>query len=600
MSNLQPPPVNQGRVIFLALLVCLGFLVVLAGYYRVQIIEGGRYERLGEKYRIKKTRYKAPRGLIYDRDKRLITQNMPTYNLVLLRDEMKSSWKWFRPRVAQFLGISEERLERRYTKRSRLFSEPVLLRENIGYRESLRIMRHQRRFPGLAVETAGNRHYTHGSLFAHVLGFVGEASREQLRKNPDLHLGDIVGKSGIERKYNEVLTGVDGERTIEIDSRGVYRSNRLTTPATPGGDLYLTLDYDLQNLAVEALDGRSGSIVMMDVRTGDILVYLSSPAYDLNLFTTGISAEDWSHLRNAPTRPFLNRPMRGTYAPGSVFKLITALAALQDGVITPESRYFCSGKVNFYNREFRCHREEGHGLVDLRGAIQTSCNVYFFSLGLDLDIHTLARTAKQFGFGRTTGLDLVGEKPGLVPTPEWKKKTQNQIWYPGDTLNLTIGQGDLLSTPIQVVQLMAALANEGQLVTPRFLLSRTDQGKETRFPVKTQPIQGIPRHHYQLLKEAMWRVVNDPSGTGNSAKVDGFDVCGKTGTAQLITFTREEDHEIDAYKNAWFAGFAPRDEARVAIMVLVERAGAGGANAAPIARILLEAYMRSLKGVDPT
>jgi len=600
MKLAQDPLTFRGRILFLTTFMILGFLVTLVGYYRVQILNRERYEALGEKYRVKEARAKATRGLIYDRHNRLITQNMPTYNLVFQRDEMNESWRKLKPRISAFLDIPEEELEKRYARRSHLYSQPILFKEDISYSESLRIMRHQLRFPGLNIETAKKRFYTHDSLFAHVLGYVGEATREQMEKNDKLHMGDIVGKNGIELAYNEYLTGEDGTRTIHIDSRGVYRSNEISKAPKSGDDLYLTLDYELQELAMEALDGHSGSIVMMDVQTGDVLVYISSPAFDPNLFTTGISQKDWDALINSPKRPFLNRPVQGAYAPGSVFKLVTALAALKHRKITTDTKYFCPGQVTYYDREFKCHNRNGHGWVDLEKAIQTSCNVFFWHVGMDISATDLAALAGDMGFGKVSGIDLIGEKPGLMPTPEWKKARMKEIWYPGDTLNTTVGQGNLLATPIQIVQLMGIIGSRGKAPQPHLLLKRVNSERtiyEKKGP-RTPP--DIDPAHYDLLVNAMWQVVNGEGGTGSGARVPDFDVCGKTGTAQLITFTSDEEHKNEKFKNAWFAGFAPRKNAKVAIMVLVEKAKSGGAAAAPIAKRLFQAYKERMEKMEPS
>jgi len=599
--RLAPTPLAfQGRILLIKILVISGFLVVLGGYYRIQILEREHYEALGEKYRIKKRRIKATRGLIYDRNERLITQNMPTYNLILLRDEMEQSWAKLKPRIASFLGIDQEILQQRYRKRSRLLSQPVLLAENIDFSESMRIRRNRLRYPGLAIETTERRYYSYGNLFTHVLGYVAEVSREKLDENPAFRMGDIVGQSGIELAYDQILTGDDGERTIMIDNRGVYRQREVTLPPTPGDDVYLTIDFDLQNLAFEALDGRGGSVVMMDVRTGGLLVYVSSPTFDLNLFTKSISQETWNELLNSPGNPFVNRPMQGTYAPGSIFKIVTALAALKNNKITPNTTYFCGGAFDYYNHIFHCHKRSGHGLMDLQKAIQGSCNVYFYQVAKDLDIDELAEMARDLGFGKATGLDLEGEKIGLVPTKAWKRERYQEVWFPGETLSVAIGQGNLQTTPMQLLGLMAALGNEGKIPTPHLLLK---SGKNQTFSQYDQPLRQIPDlkpEYYRHLKRAMWKVVNQSDGTGSRARVEGFDVCGKTGTAQLVTFTSDADLEEDELVNAWFAGFAPRDNAEVAIVVLVEQAGAGSSNAAPIAQRLLEAYRNRKTELDPT
>ena len=592
MKLAATPLAFQGRIRFLRVLVIFGFMAVLTGYYRVQILNQERYEALGEKYRIKKRRIKAARGLIYDRTGVLVTQNMPTYNLVLRRDEMEEPWRLLRSKIATFLGMAPEELQKRYSKKSHLFSQPILLKENIDFKETLRVKRNQLRYPGLGIEVADKRFYTHDHLFSHVLGYMGEASQAHLSKNPRLRLGDQVGRNGIELAYDTELTGVDGERVVLMNHRGLIREEKEAIPPKPGKDLYLTLDFKLQQLAAESLKTRNGAVVMMDVNTGEILVYVSSESFDLNLFTDGISEKNWNTLLNSPGQPFLNRPIQGSYAPGSIFKLVTALAALNTKKVSLNTKYFCNGALTLYNHEFHCHRKSGHGWMDLSQAVQTSCNVFFYNLARDMDPNALADMAFKLGFGHLSGIDLSGEKPGFVPTPAWKKKYFKEIWYPGDSLSFAIGQGSLQTTPLQLAGLMAIIATQGKAPVPHLQLKTTNYQSTEHYQIQHRLIGGIPKEFYTPLRQAMWRVVNQTQGTGSKARVEGFDVCGKTGTAQLITFTSEADHKVDAYKNAWFAGFAPLKEPQVVVVVLVEKAGAGGVQAAPIAKKLFEAYRK--------
>ena len=590
MKLSQTPLAFRGRIFFIVGLMLAGFVLTLAGYYRIQVLHRERYEKLGDKYSIKIKPIKANRGFIYDRNDRLITENRPTYNLVLQRDEMVEPWRMLRPKLSQFLEIGEAQLQDRYARRSRLLSQPVLLKENISFMESLRIKRNRMRYPGLTIETAEKRFYTYGSLFTHVLGFVGEASQKELEANPKLRMGDYIGISGVERAYDHLLTGIDGKKKIRVDHRGIYRSPETIKEAQRGKNLHLTLDFELQQLAMDALEGHGGSVVMMDVRSGELLVYISSPTYDLNKLS-----EEMSTLRHSEAKPFLNRPVKGAYAPGSVFKLVTALAALKSRRVVPTTRYYCSGSFTLYEHVSFCHNKDGHGLMDMKQALQHSCNVYFYNLARDLDINDLAAVAHDLGFGVKTGIDLVGEYPGLMPTTEWKRDRFNEIWYPGETLSVAIGQGALTATPIQLAVLMATIATNGEKPTPHFLL-KSGNGKNLQpYEPQIHPIEGISREYFDVIKEAMWQVVNRDEGTGDKARVAGYNVCGKTGTAQLISFRKETDHKNEAYLNAWFAGFAPRDKAEVAVVVLVEQAGAGGHKAAPIAGLLFKSYREKRK-----
>ena len=600
MKLAETERISPGRIFFIWTLVGISFVFVLAGYYRLQILNQERYEALGEKYRIKKRRVKATRGLIYDRNQKLITENRPTYNLVLLRNEMKKPWSKFQPEISEFSGLAPELLNEQYKKfRAQYLSLPIILEKEIDFPQVLRILRNQLRYPGLSVETTTRRHYSDNQLFAHVLGYVGEASRAKLKQNPNLRLGDAVGKRGLERFYNDILTGVDGERTILVDNQGVFQSNEITTPANPGDDLYLTLDSELQELAASQLGDQKGCVVLMDVQTGGLLVYYSSPSFNLNQFTRRLTHEQWEALRSADDNPLLNRPLQGTYAPGSIFKLVTLLAALRKGTISYHTKYYCGGKLRFLNRDFHCHNEGGHGTVDLNKAIQKSCNVFFYNVGRDLGATALAETAVDLGLGQKTGVDLIGEQPGRVSSPQWKRRYYNKPWYPGETLSLAIGQGDLLTTPVQIVQLMAYIANEGFAPEPHFLYkSKGRDGESITQPV-IRRVKDFPVEYFKALKTAMWKVVNDPNGTGRRAKVKGLDICGKTATSQLSTFKTDAERREEANRNAWFSGFAPKENPKVAIVVLVERVKGGGYNAAPVARQILDAYFRAQSEMDP-
>lgn len=598
--KLSKSPIQfRNRIVLIGWMMALAFLFVGAGYYRVQILQQERYKALGEKYRIKTRRIKATRGLIYDRNEKLITQNMPTYNLVVLRDEMKEPWSAFAPKAAAFLGKDVAEFDAAHERvRGKFRSLPIVVEQDLELLEVFRVLRNQVNYPGLSIETVPRRHYEGGGLFAHVLGFVGEASPQAIKNDDDLQMGDIVGKSGIERYYNEILTGVDGKRTILVDKRGNFQSDRVTTPPRSGGELQLTLDTELQRLALQELGDKAGAVVMMDLKTGGLLTYVSAPSYNINRFSKRFTAKQWNELRDHETKPFLNRPIQGAYAPGSIFKLVVALSGLKNHTVNENTSYYCRGEMRYYDRIFHCHRRRGHGEVDLLLAIKGSCNIYFYHVAKELGATNIAEMAAQMGFGRPTDIDLHGEVAGLVPSPAWKRETQNKIWYPGETLSLALGQGDLLVTPVQLLQLMATIANNGRIPRPHLLAKWEKDGEAHAYQPEFSLFDNVTDNQYQVIKSAMWAVVNQSHGTGSRARVKGRDVCGKTGTAQLITFRDDEDREDANNTNAWFAGFAPRDEPEVAVVVLVERAAAGGRASAPIAGKLIEAYFEQKKSGD--
>lgn len=597
----KTPLAFRRRLGLLRVLIVSGFLLLAVGYYRIQVLQGTHYQVLGERVRTKTNVIKASRGLIFDRANRLVTRNLPAYDLELIKDEMTEPWETFLPRLSQFLRQDPEILDRQFRKAcGRHGGEPIVLMKNIDFGEVVRIWRNRTRYPGISIDVTTRRDYTHPSLLSHVLGYVGEATDQDLAENDHLRMGDMVGKRGIERAYDHLLTGREGELLGHINSQGQFFEERILRPPEPGVDLFLTIDLELQDLAAREMGDNCGTILLMDLRNGEILVLYSSPTYDLSLFSQRISAQQWQDLLSQSNHPLFNRPLQGLYAPGSIFKLVTALAALKRNVCTPQTKVTCTGSFSYYGRTFHCHDRNGHGDVDLMDAITESCNVYFYHLAKEIGAQALAETAQELGFGVTTGIDLIGEKEGVVPSPHWKNQQLGEIWYPGETLSFAIGQGDLQATPLQLLQLMALIAGDGTAKIPHLIKKYRRWDAVTPAPLKERKPCDIPAHCFDVVKAAMWRVVNLDDGTGSKAAIPGLDVCGKTGTAQLITFTNDAGEREDRFKNAWFAGFAPRQNPEVAVIVLVEHASAGGLNAAPIARQILNAYFRKKERSDPS
>lgn len=599
MRLAKSPLAFRDRLQFIQALILVLFVGVGLSYYRIQILNHDHFRVLGERFRVKKRQVKASRGLIYDRHEQLITRNLPAYDLVLMRDEMKEQWAQLKPRLAEFLSSDEAVLDATYQSyRSRLLSLPIVLEKDISFPEVVRVLRNRALYPGINVDVSSRRDYVYASLLSHVLGYVGEVTESDMAQSSTMRLGDIVGKRGIERAYDGFLTGHDGQRTVQMNSRGFFFSDTMTLVPESGSNLFLTLDIELQETAAQALDSHNGAVLMMDLRSGEILVYVSAPSFDLNQFARRMSEKDWNALLRQPNQPLFNRPIQGLYAPGSIFKIVTALAALDAGVITPETTFFCGGAYEYYGRTFKCASTAGHGVLDLKGAIQKSCNLYIYQVADQLTAQKIAAMAEKLGFGRETGVDLIGEKRGLVPSPTWKKERYGKVWFPGETLSMAIGQGDLQVTPIQLLYLMAVVANNGEAPVPR-LLHKVERGGAMEPVNPTFHQVAIPKAYFQVVKEGMWRAVNREQGTGSAAALVGRDVCGKTGTAQLVTFRSDKDRKNERLMNAWFAGFAPRDRAEVAVVVVVEHGGGGGVNAAPVAREVLEAYFSKQKRLSP-
>jgi penicillin-binding protein 2 len=403
-------------------------------------------------------------------------------------------------------------------------------------------------------------------------------------------LGDLVGRTGVEREYEPQLTGVNGKLIDIVDSQGRTRGLASRVEPIAGGDLGLTLDFDIQRKASELLDGREGAIIVMDPRNGDVLALASYPTYDPNKFITRFTPQEWMALMNRPDHPLENRVIRGQYSPGSIFKLTMAAGGLKSGAIVESTTFFCPGAAVFYGRPFACWMKGGHGVLNLTGAIQNSCNVYFYNVGRRLGVDRIAEAAEALGLGEAkTGIDLPGEKGGVIPSEAWSQSVRKSPWYPGETISVAIGQGPVLVTPIQVAVHTAILANRGKKPVPH-LLKSGGPVTEARSGSGSGPLPAdISAGIYETVVNGMWKCVNE-GGTGKGAKVEGFDVCGKTGSTQILGRETAERLGRKVMPHSWFTGFAPRDNPRVVVTVLVEFGGMGGATAAPLAKELFAIY----------
>jgi penicillin-binding protein 2 len=404
-------------------------------------------------------------------------------------------------------------------------------------------------------------------------------------KNP----GDMIGRTGVEREYERLLVGADGKMTEIVDSQGRSHGEVDRKEPTAGNDIELTLDFDLQNRATELLEGREGVIIILDPRSGEVLALASFPTYDPNKFISRFTPDEWLELINRPDHPLENRAIRGLYAPGSIFKLTEALGALDAGLITEQTTFFCAGSIQLYGRHFSCWYAGGHGVLNLTDGIRHSCNIYFYNVGRRLGIERIAKYAKMLGLGDKTGIDLPGEKEGLVPTPEWSRSARKTNWYPGETVSVSIGQGPLVVTPIQVAAQTALLANRGQKVIPHLLKSPPSAREPEDGSAGAPSLSQIKPETFEKVIKGMWKCVNE-SGTGRGALVDGFDVCGKTGSTQVIGKETAQKLGLQIKTHSWFTGFAPRDNPRVVVTILVEYGGMGGATAAPLAREIFALY----------
>lgn len=586
----RPPPARhdagQRRIVVMAALALAAFIVVIGQLWYLQVLEGGRFLDASDKNRIRVRPVAAPRGILFDRHGVPLVDNRPAFTLSLIpreldRDPARRAVAL--ARVATLLGLPYRDLEDGVARVSPDSFLPVRVRRGLTLDDVAKIEERKLELPGVIVEVEPQRTYPSSRFAAHLLGYVREANEEQLKQGRHRR-GDMVGQTGLERLLDEHLRGRDGGESIEVDAMG--RAVRLVqqTEPHPGAQVITTIDRRIQEAAEGALEGRAGAIVVMDPRNGDVLAMASAPAFAIDRFTGTIDRDAWLAVVRDPEHPMLNRALQTQYAPGSVFKVVVTAAGLQEGTLTPLDRVHCGGEFHLGAWTFKDWKEGGHGAVDLHRAMAQSCNVFFYQAGLKIGGAAITKYASAFGFGRPTGVDLQSEKPGFLPQP--KVRRGRQIWQAGETVNLSIGQGALLVTPIQVARFMAAVANGGVLWKPRLVqrVERADRSTIYSDPGQVMGHVDLSPVVWAFLKQSLWSVVNE-GGTGAAARIPGLDVAGKTGTAQMIAnskSSRGEDH-------AWFAAFAPAREPEVVVVVLVERGGKGGQVAAPIAKKILNA-----------
>jgi len=569
------------RRIFIGIYIAIFlFAILFFRLWYLQVVKGGGYKKIAEHNRLRIIKTPAPRGIIYDRNGNILVNNIPSFDISVIRDALPRDTETLLA-LGRLLALSPDEIKKKLERTPTDLSESVKLKQNVSLEEVARIEVRRIDFPALQIDVVVSREYLYWQFASHVIGYLGRLTLEQTR-NPDYR--DVpheafIGQWGIEKVYDRILRGKAGKKIVEVDALGrvvrVIGSQRFDK----GNDIRLTIDINLQMVAEDALAGKTGAVVALDPNTGEILVLVSAPSFDPNLFARGINYEDWQALLNNPLKPLLNRAIQSQYPPGSTFKIITAIAGLEKGVITKDTTVDCGGSINI-GRVFRCWKDEGHGHVDLHRAIVESCDVYFYEVGRRLGIDTLARYASDYGLGKPVKIELDGAKSGLVPSSEWKLRTMRQKWYMGETLNTAIGQGYLNVTPLQMAQLMAAVINGGKLYRPH-LIKGADILIEKEISIMQETID--------FIKKALVGVVNEGGGTGRSAYSDIVTIGGKTGTAQVIGGERA----LGEYKDhAWFVAFAPEENPQIVVAVFVEHGGHGGTTAAPIAKKVIEAYFK--------
>ncbi|MDH5298095.1 MAG: penicillin-binding protein 2 [Desulfobulbaceae bacterium] len=596
------------RRIDIATAVAIFFIAILiVRLWHLQIQRGDDYSQLSESNRVRALDIVAPRGNILDRDGRMIVTNRPCFNIVWAKEDAPNPEVVLK-RLARILDEDISTLLERirdYADRPRHM--PFRIKEDIDWQTLVYIENHHFDLPGIRIEVLPNRNYLYGNLASHLIGYLGEINQRELdglADDSNYSPGDQIGKMGVEKLFENTLHGEKGFKYLEVNVHGLEQKQIRVQEPLPGADLQLTLDIDLQQAAEEAMADKAGAVVAMEANTGRLLAMVSAPTLHLEKFIGGIKSKDWQEMLDNLLHPLINKPVQGQYPPGSTYKIVTALAGLSEGVITPDTVYYCSGSHFFGNRTYGCWKRTGHGAVNLHKALAQSCDVYFYQVGQKLGVDTLARYAASFGLGSKSGAELEHEKPGLVPTSAWKKERWKEPWQEGETLSVAIGQGFNLTTPLQVCRMMAATVNGGILYRPQ--LVETIRDADGKVVKRFQPI--VEGHvlgksaDLRRIRDGLVAVVNEPHGTGGAARLNEILVGGKTGTAQVVHLAQHRgvSEQVIPYKyrdHAWFTCFAPAEAPEIAIAVLVEHGGHGGSVAAPIARKVLERYFTKKRGI---
>jgi len=604
---------NQKKQIKIFIFFVLAvFCILTIRLWFLQILKGPYYSLRSQKNRIHHRDIIPLRGRICDRNGDTLVSNSPAYDLKIIPEDIKDKDQLYN-KLVSLLKIDSKAIKTKFitASKSNPFTPFCLIRD-ITRNEVAIIESHKFNLPGVIITVTPKRHYIYGDLAAHLLGHLGEINKRQLASNkyPTNKTGDMIGKAGVEAKWNRALTGIRGIEDVEVDSAGRMLRVLSSTPAIPGAKVTLTIDRRLQALAQRLLLKKKGAIVAIDPNNGEVLALASSPTFDPNIFVEGIDKKLWRAITTSRDFPLENRALCGQYPPASVFKVLVAIAALSEGIITYESKEMCKGVYSLGNRKFHCWKRYGHGEIDLKNALIQSCDIYFYKVGKKLGVDKIDLYAKSFGFGKITGIDVGHEKPGLLPTRSWKIRKFGVPWQQGETLGLSIGQSFMLVTPIQMAVFISAVFNGGILYTPHVTKKITfSRGKDIRgFETKSYKIKKlcIKKEYLDFVKKALIGVVNDPRGTGKKAAVPGILVAGKTGTAQVVTIENEKKtikgKNRTHYKyvdHAWFVSVAPADKPRIALSIIIEHGGHGGSASAPIAKQLIEEYLAETGTYSP-
>ena len=609
MSTTLMPDDRRSLTLRLSVLqytVAVLFAALAVAFWVFQIAQHEKFLEIAENNRTRRLPLPAPRGVLLDRDGKVLVENQSTFNIALIREQTKNIPEVLRA-LAAATGADEATMRDTVNRRRREPSyRPIVLIENASEAQVIAVAARRLDLPGVFWQPVPSRRYPAADMAAHLFGYVGEVTEPQLQRADyqGVEPGSFVGQAGLELSYNRQLMGVDGAKTVVVNSVGreIRELIEDSKPPVTGRPMQLTIDSDVQKATEDGFEvtGFDGAAVVLDPRNGEVLAFTSRPAFDPNSFAAGIDRTTWNALINDPLKPLNNRALQGTFSPGSTFKMAVGLAGLEEGVINPNFQVYCGGGATFYGRFFRCHKKEGHGYVNLAHAIEQSCDVYFYTVGNMLGVDKINKWATLFGLGVKSGIDLPNEISGLVPSTEWKAThTKEKKWYAGETISVSIGQGQVSVTPISLAVYTATLANGGTRVTPH-LVKAVDDGtglKPVPEPAPQSKVDVSPEK-LQAIRDGMWMVVNGGAGTARRAAIPGKDVCGKTGTAQVISLTGRAaagKTSKNLRDHGWFTFFAPRDNPEIAGVVFLEH-GIHSANAASVAKHILMTYFAKKEG----
>ncbi len=589
------------RLRILTLCIFAVFAVLVLRLWFLQILNGPSYRVQSENNRIQLQDIPPFRGMIFDRHGELLVDNRPSYNLYIIPEQIQDQEQLLKS-LKLMIGLEPQSVLDKLAKESHEHPfKPVLMKKNISRGELAIVETNLFNLPGVMIQVKPQRHYIFGSFASHLIGYLGEISEHQLGKEKykDNKPGDLIGKYGVEGEWQRSLHGFRGGEQVEVDAAG--RKLRVVSRKRPlpGMNVWLTIDKNLQMTAEDALNGQKGAIVAMNPINGEILALASSPTYDPNSFIVGMDRTEWAKIMKSKDSPLQNRPISGQYPPGSVFKIAVALAGLEEGIVDPEEEIFCSGQFRVGNHTYRCWKKYGHGNVAFHRALVESCDIYFYKLGKQLGVDTIARYARMLGLGKRSRFELGSEKTGLIPTRRWKLKRWGVPWQTGETVSMAIGQSFVLVTPMQMVRMISGLFNGGHLYQPKVIKwVGKDDNKIYQFAPTSLDRIDAKGENVERIKNALVDVVNSPRGTGGRSRVKGLTVAGKTGTAQIIGLEKSEGFEDDSEipvefrDHAWFVAIAPAEDPSLALAVLVEHGGHGGSGAAPIAKKMFETYFK--------